>query len=341
MKILTRYKKRKALSRALWAGLLLLGVSSTVRAAGLPAALSPEKARHFEAQKSKLDQRRLDIDRAVQSFNSQCGQVPENDTAQIQKCREWQKELLDRAREYQADLAAYKSELLDAIDEELAAIDQRLPKTRAEIEKVSDRLKGYQASLSEWAGLPVKARDKARETAKFTVATLLTQTLMMRKQKKIDLNKDMVKRIDGLMRRRILDEPNLLRLPGMREKTLERLLSLKSDQEALEILSAVQKGMQALTVQEIRNNEEMFTAMLRVIDLINRDPRIALLIADGEIWIDAAYGWWAGREAGERIDQLLDLGDQQLKGLKSLTDLYKSDIDKRTALLKEKTKLAP
>ena len=43
-------------------------------------------------------------------------------------------------------------------------------------------------------------------------------------------------------------------------------------------------------------------------------------------------------EAGERI---LDLGDQQLKGLKSLTALYKADIDKRNELLRERGKLAP
>lgn len=225
------------------------------------------------------------------------------------------------------------ADLLTAIDTALAAIQQRLPQTRKELEQLTPQLLGFQASVDEWLGLADDAKEKARHSAREQVATLLLEMIGMKKESEIKLDEKALKKIDGLLRKRVFMDDRFAQVV-----TTERLLSLRTDLDVINLLKHVQSTLVISSAMKSRDREEVAKAVLKGIEIVGRDPRITLLIADGEITIDAAYGWLAHRVAGERVNQLLSLGERRFQAAKGLTALYKKDIETRKALLAARPK---
>ena len=299
-----------------------------------------DNARHeAEPHLFKLPDQQAQAD----SYNREKTELEERDAALISKkendIRKIREEYLAKANALNNWLANSKSNFIQTarsklsseIQTKLSMIDQRIPNTRSQIEKYAERLKDFQESLDEWSALPSEARKKALEAAKETLATALLEGLTSRKEKAIELNEDALHNIKNLLRKRVQIDDLYAQVLTDREIDM-----LKTDRDILGLLNVVKDGLGATGKMPIKDREAAATVLLKTIGIVNTathgQPEIGLLIADGELAIADVYAWKAGVEARARIEQLLQLSDQRLVALKSLTNLYKVDIDNRNAL---------
>jgi hypothetical protein len=306
--------------------ILILAFSSAAqaqeKAAELP--LPPAVAERLGAAKEKLGRRYLALEEEKRQLKAD-GTGVEKGSPKEQSLLQRKQAILARMATYKVDLEAYEAD---------KALELKIAATRKAIEHVAGRLEEYQASLDEWTELAQDARSKAREAAKKAAATVLLVKLESRVEarqaKEVPLREDALARIRGLMDRKVLGEPHYSSLPGLRDRTVEKLASLRSDADAVALLKLVKGGLDS--IPEGLGREELFSALLGLIGLVSRDPAIELLIADGELAIADVYLRKAVGKAAERIDQLVDLGDAQLRELKSLSDLYKEELQQRRTL---------
>ncbi len=303
------------------------------RVEDVPSVLNKKAVETLQSQKNALDGARAEIDRDVKSLNTDCSHVQASDTTWMQECKKRQQELMRRIKDYESDLKTYKEHRAAAIDAELSELDRRISATKRAIQKFASGLKGYQDSLDEWTRLPLEARTNAHRAALDTCATVFLEKLAVKKEKAIELKQDELKNIERLLRERV-------RIDDLYNKAVihDELQSLKTDASVLQLLSRIKDGVGAIPSGDAEKREAELSAVLKVIAIVNRDPKIRLLTSDGELVIADVYAYWSAAVARERIDQLLSLGDQQLSGLSALITAYKSDINNRKILLAARAK---
>lgn len=230
---------------------------------------------------------------------------------------------------------------LSEIDSELSAVNKRIERTRTELERFSDQVRGYRAALDEWTHLPLDAREKARLAAKDTVATVLLVRLqtkaaeVLARDAKLKLSSNRFwERLDGAR------FPEIVRA---QKEFWDRIHVAKTDREIAAALMIFKDTLGVLTVLEGKDREEALTFVLRSISLLNdltfSNPGVSLLISGGELLVADAYAYVGGALARKRVEQLLTLSEHRLLGLKALTDQYKADIDWRKALQTQRGKL--
>jgi len=311
---------------------ILLALSSFLPVQSYALALVPDglpatQNAAFKRRYSQLAQLKVTLNSQIDLFMAKCRSVPEN-SPMVDQCREEEAGLEVAKGHYKKDADAYEHELAAAIETELAVINNRIPQSRKALERLTPQLRGFQASLDEWTTLADDARIKARKTALETVASVLLEKLSMRHAEETQLNEESLKRINRLLRKRVFMD-DLYR----QVLTVEKLESLKTGGAVIELLKNVDRTLTLAGAVQSRDREEVLKTILMGIEIVNKDPRISLLIADGELTIDAAYGWLAHKEARDRLNQLLNLGEEQFKAVNELTALYKRDIDNRKRLL--------
>lgn len=314
--------------------LLLPGsfVGSSLAAAELPPddvlkLLPAPSANALRAGATKLDVTLATLESDVTVFHSDCRHVASDDTEKNSECRLRWSQLARRASDLEDSNAQFKREVRDAVEAEIKARSARAERTMQELKKVSIRLQGYQGAVAEWSTLAADARASAQKQAMLTVATVLTEGLLSSNQNQTKLNEDARQRIDALIERGILGQPWISQIPAMRADVVARLASMRNDQDVLRLLATINQALQAAPNPNDPDVTRAAVIALRCLDVVNRDPRITMLISVGEVWIDAAYGWLAGGMAKQRIEQVLALDEQDLRAVGQLTALYKADIN--------------
>lgn len=81
----------------------------------LPAVLSDSDKAALTKEKAKLDELRTGLLADINQQNTECGQVAETNTFQIDLCRNRQGFLLDQIRNYKARLADYRAKIQQAL----------------------------------------------------------------------------------------------------------------------------------------------------------------------------------------------------------------------------------
>jgi hypothetical protein len=298
----------------------------------VPDGLPAKQNAALKLRYSKLSEMKVTLNSRIDQFTAKCGRVPEG-SALEKECTREQADLRVAKANYKKDADAYEGELKVAIDAELQAITSRVPKTRNELERLTAQLQGFQASVDEWTNLADDARKKARQTAMENVAAVLLEMLASRNEAETNLDEESLQRINAILRKRVFMDDLYAQV-----LTAERLDSLKSDADVLDLLKRVQATLVLDSAIESNDREEVLKSVLKGIEIVSKNPGITLLIADGEIAIDAACGWLAHKEALDRVNQLLSLGDQRFNAVKGLTALYKKDIDNRKKLIEGRPK---
>jgi molecular chaperone GrpE (heat shock protein) len=294
----------------------------------LPAKQNAALKLHY----SKLSEIKVALNSQIDQFTAKCSSVPEG-SALENECAQEQSKLQVAKAKYKKDADTYERELVVAIDIELQAISNRIPKTRSELEKLTLQLQGFQASVDEWTNLAADARDKARQTAMENTATVLLDMLAYRNEAQTKLDEESLKRINAILRKRVFMDDLYAQV-----LTTERLDSLETDADVLNLVKRVKAALVLGSAIESKDREEALKSVLKGIEIAGKNPAITLLIADGEITIDAACGWLADNEAIDRVNQLLSLGEAQFDAVKVLTALYKKDIDNRKTLIAARPK---
>jgi hypothetical protein len=298
----------------------------------VPAGLPPAVTAALQRQHLKVMKQREALNLRISKFETTCINVVVGSRKE-RECEVEQGTIKIEKMHYKTQSDAYELERTVAIDNEVKSISNRLAKTKKRLEELTGTLLGFQDSVDEWVNLANDARDKARHTALETTAKVLLEGLKTGKEAEVKLDEKALKRINLIMRKRVFMDDLFAKVV-----TTERLASLKTDLDTIKLLKDVQHGLILGTAMTSKDREEVMKGVLAGIELVNHDPRIALLIADGEITIDAAYGWLAHKLASDRINQLVSLGNARFNEVKGLTSFYKEDVDKRKALLAARTK---
>jgi len=293
----------------------------------VPKGLPANKTAAFKLRFAHLTQVKEALNQRIEQFDQACDSVAQG-SAQAAACARDQADIRSQKDAYLAQARAYDKDLTVAIDDELQVINNRIPKTRKELENLSSQLLGFQDSVDEWFKLSDDARERARHTVKEAVVTLLLEKLSVAKEEEIKLDEGALSKINVLLRKRVFMDDLYAQV-----LTVNNLRSLRTDLSVIKLLQRVQAAMVMHTAWESGDREETLRALLKGIEIVCQDPKVTLLIVDGELAIDAASGWLAHKYAKERVDQLLGLGEARFKSVQTLTNLYKTDIDNRKTLI--------
>jgi len=289
---------------------------------GLPARLKADLTARYQ----QLAQQHDALNQRINNFNVTYQDVPEGSTLAQQAVTEQAGIDADKAR-YRRATDAYEADLAAAVKQTLEALNGQIATTRIQLSRATQQLQGFQSSADEWINLGEDARQKARISARDTVASVLLAKLSASNESQTELDETSLKKIGQLLRNRVFMDDLYAQV-----LTAQHLDALKTDADVIKTLENV-RGVVDLSGSNLNDREEVLKAVLKGIELVDRDPRVALLIADGDITIDSAYGWLAAQEARNRVNQLLDLSGDQLKAVTVLSNLYEKEIKNRNSLM--------
>jgi hypothetical protein len=221
-------------------------------------------------------------------------------------------------------------ELTQALQAELDATTKRLEATKALILKSNARLQGYPEAIEEWSKMSDKAVEEAHHAAVEAAATLALEKLSVDNEKLIEADVDVLTRV-ATFYRSIPDMRNIAPI------VWDNLSRLERNKDILELAKATKDALFAgKAIHEGLDYEKTCSVLLKTLGMLNsatvRDPRIGLLIADGELVIADVYLGAVKVVAHQRVNQILEVETGELKGLTSLTALYRADIDRRNRL---------
>ena len=163
-------------------------------------------------------------------------------------------------------------------------------------------------------------------------------------EKKMELTQEVVEKMTGTNYQTFLSDLER-QTSRIRQKELSLdFNSLRDRAMLIRVVRILKDGMVGAGAAQLKDREELLTLSLKLTAIVNasliNNPGIALLVVDAEVIPAASYGWTAGVLAQERVNQLVAVGEAQLKALQSLTALYRKDVDKHKALLESRNKLA-
>lgn len=253
------------------------------------------------------------------------------------------RELEGRIVEQGKRTAEYRRDLHRGLGEEKERVNARMATTRKGIEDHAGSLKDYTKSLEEWAELATDARKDVRKKAVALTLTALLEACFMKLDasnlKARDLAKNELERVDALLKNKILGHPQLEKLPELRARLFENVQAVRRDRDVLQILQMLSSHVSVVPEADSDDREILLAPVLELISIVSPHPGVSTLTASLDLLIAEVYCLKAGALAKERIEQLLEVGDKQLQGLSSLTSLYKKDVDRRRAIVREMEKL--
>ena len=231
------------------------------------------------------------------------------------------------ARIAKLELTLKGAELKRALQGELEESVRRLEAAREKIKTSTVRLKGYPEAIEEWSALTDKAAEEARHAAWDAALTVLLERGAMKNEAAIEADLAILNRISKEYR-------SVFAGKAVAPVVAENLAHLENWKQFWTLAGASKDA--AFALHDLHDREKVLSVILRTIAMANqatfRDPRISLLIADGELVIANIYLVAAKATAHARVNQILDVEAGELKGLTSLTRHYKADIDRKNRL---------
>lgn len=287
------------------------------------------------------------IERDKKALNMDCGIVSSSDTAKLAECRARHEDVARRIKKYQADENAFEERKarLESAETKMAALDRRIAETRKLLKGYSDnaRLDQYDRSVEEWAELAEDARQKAWGAAIEGLLDVVLEHRLVLTEKKMELTKETVEKLTGMSRQKFLSELERQASKVARTNLSIDYNALGDKQMVLKVLNVLKNGFVAAQHMEGREREDYYKICLKFLAIVNTlyvsSPVIALAIADGEVVTAAAYGWTAWGFAKARIEQLVKVREEDFKAISKLTVLYRSEIDDRNDLLRERDQI--
>ncbi|HUR38991.1 MAG TPA: hypothetical protein VM222_05835 [Planctomycetota bacterium] len=221
-------------------------------------------------------------------------------------------------------------DLTQVLQAELEATTKRIESTKAQIQKAGARLRGYPEAIEEWSAMNDKAVEEAHHAAAEAAATVVLEKLSVDNDALIEKDVDVLTRVAKSYR-------SILSARAAAPIVWDNLGRLERNKDLLELAKATKDALFATgQIHEGLDREKTLSVLLKTLGMLNsatvRDPRIGLLIADGELVIADVYLGAVKVVAHQRVNQILEVETSELKGLTSLTALYRADIDRRNRL---------
>lgn len=213
------------------------------------------------------------------------------------------------------------------IDKHIPKIERRLESTRKELNNYLTKLPELVKSLEEWGSVASKARKEAFSQAANLIITIFLIDKMIKIKEFLLVKKAELKAVESFL--------NSTKLPVNHVKELAVLRKIQYKKELLKYLSYLKKFAKIKKIYQ--DKTKFFEALALAISVVTIDPRIKLAISGGMYSIAVGYAWKAGKLSTERVEQLLDLSEQDLISVQKLSELYVKDIDDLKNLKKIKS----
>ncbi|MBI3845293.1 MAG: hypothetical protein HY292_11725 [Planctomycetes bacterium] len=281
-----------------------------------------------------------EIDKAVAAHNADCGKVADSDTEKTNECRKRQEALLARIEQFKKRKQTFRVDLEAALNRAIAETEECMVATRKRLGETSQEMQDYSKAMEEWGTISDDAREAAHTSAIHALTTTLAAGLATTVDASIARHEDALTRVDGLMKRKILPQALLAKAPELRTAIEAHLTSLKTGADVVRLFEVLAKAPEAVSLAEEDDREAFRRELLVAIEVLSPNPAIHVLVASGDVWVDAAYGWFTPYVAKARVDQLCALENSQLVAIQSLSQLYKEDVRHLTELKTAKKQLS-
>lgn len=299
-----------------------------------PAAGQPALA-VLNEQGAALQREYDAIDGEKKTFNDECAVVSSLDQAKLGSCSTRDGLLRERMAKYRRALASFKKrkEEIEFMQGEMASVDARLAQTRQAITRFEESLPGFQESLEEWTRLDEEAKEEARRVSGDSAVELVLEMLAPHFEATAEAaHRAQVNLASWRYQRQLTEAERSSPELSALWRALDEQINQAHDRAAVVgAVTAFQHGAAAL-----RDHDERAHVLLRVVGMVNavwvRNPGLGLLLLDGEPILTDVYAGTTRIAAAKRVEQLAQLSEDQLRGLRSLTELYVRDVNKRHAL---------
>ena len=223
-----------------------------------------------------------------------------------------------------------------AIDAELTELGGKIDRDHDAVQKWQQQLPGYLEALDEWVKADEAARKATREKARDAIISAATARIVLHANTNIGEARGELDTLWAQYANSPLGSPRfseLLREQGHATGVIRKWQSYREMAETIDNMHTAYEGLDAAEKQKYAE------AIIALMKSTIKDPRLNFLVDEVDFTATALLGNATAWTAQQRVDQLLQLGDDRLRALKSLSGSYKADIDKRNRLLSEKQTL--
>jgi len=226
-----------------------------------------------------------------------------------------------------ADIAAMKE-----VDATARQLEDKIRSNRSAIERWQSELPGFMQSLDEWVRMDERARMETRARALDAALTSSLGMVRIHAQRNVQVTQAEMQILWQEFNATALGSPRfyqILQEQGAGAAIIRKWQKYDEFAQTMDNLQNLLNGMNAA------QREEYGRALLNVLALGLKDPRLSVLAAELDFAATAFIGNVTARFARVRVRQLVNLGGERLKAVSSLTALYRRNVD---ALAREKSK---
>lgn len=324
-------------------GVVLLGVAPLILAptvtaqvvsvVEVPAVISSVERARLVGKRNELRGRIDVLNGDIDGFNARCGAVRSDQPGLIQECTSSQGRLNAAQGSLLDATALFRLEVIEVLQgdlgkcqEDQSALDGRMTFTKRDLTRYTRNHRAEE--LDAWAQLPLAARAEARRAAVDAVVSVALQGLTTQNAS--------AREITG---QRLTDIQTRLRdfgpvLDRFEAGTVQRLASLRTDAEVLQALGEYKSllDVSELATSNAPDGERALVAVAQLLDVFVQTPTLKLLLTNVNLWESVLYAGLSASVARERVQQLVELSELDLRAVESLSALYARQVESRMEL---------
>jgi hypothetical protein len=221
----------------------------------------------------------------------------------------------------------------DTISAQLGDLEKKLLQSRRAIGNWERQLPGYMNQLDEWIAMDQEARTDLKKAEIQFACDFMLAHAAAETEKNVELGKEtLAKHWDDFQKSSFKDE-SLKRILRAEHLITPEVRKWESQKQMVDTMHKIYHTAEALSDASKR---EYLAALANLLKTQIHDPGLQLVVADFDFLTAVTYAQLKTRTASARVEQLSRLGTSRLLELKSLTALYRRQIDQRKLLKNER-----
>lgn len=209
-------------------------------------------------------------------------------------------------------------------DEAIAALSGKLESNRAAIRRWNAELPDFMRSLDEWVAMDSQARAQTRAAAWDVAITGFMGLMQIIANRNVEVRRAEMHMLWTQFNSGALGSARFQQMLRQQRAGAAAMRKWESYGDALQ---AVETARGAINGLNDAQREEYARALMQFMALAIQDPRASILVSELDFTAAALYGNLTAWEARARVNQLLRLGDEKLRGMGSLAKIHRENVD--------------
>jgi hypothetical protein len=224
-------------------------------------------------------------------------------------------------------------EHFDAINRELSQVETNTARTKRAILSYENALPGYMKQIDEWLSMDREARVELTKAEMSFACDVMLATAARDAEQHVQLGREAIGRHWDEFQRSPFNDPAVRRILAAERRITPIVRKWQSREEMLQTMHQLYDGVKAL---DAAHQGEYWETLANVLKTQVHDPILQFMVADFEFFVAATYAQVRTRTAAARVEQLNQLGTSRLAEIKSLSAVYRRQIDRRNVLKRER-----